>query len=356
MKNKLKVGILGASGAVGQRFVSLLSNHPWFTISSLMASERSQGKSYGTATKWLLPDSPSDDIFNMTVNPCHPGDDIDLVFSGLPAEKANTIEPLFAEHGIPVISNTRSYRMDPLVPLIVPEINLSHLQLIPFQMKKYSAGGFIVTNPNCSTIVLALALDPIHRQFCIKRVMVSTAQAVSGAGFPGLSVMSMLDNAIPYIDGEEPKLESEPLKIFGEYHDGSIIPAEIPISASCMRVSVTNGHLMNVSLELEKSATRDEIIRCWDEYQSDIETDHLPSMPQYSVEYLDAPDRPQPLLDRDRGSGMTVTTGRLRECPVMDWKFTALGHNTIRGAAGGSILLAELLIKQGYIGSDSVIL
>ncbi|MBN1296575.1 aspartate-semialdehyde dehydrogenase [bacterium] len=346
----LTVGILGATGAVGQRFVALLANHPWFRIGAVMASERSVGKVYGDAVQWHLPAVPGAAVREMCVTPCTPDgrEGLDFVFSGLPAEEAVEIEPLFAARGIPVVSNTRSHRMDPRVPLVIPEVNAGHLAIIPDPSRTGDRQGFIVTNPNCATSALALALDPIHRRLGVRKVMVVTAQAVSGAGFPGLSVMSILDNAIPYISGEEPKLETEPCKIFGCIHHDQIMVSDMVISAACTRVAVRDGHLMHVSVELNQLASRDEIIACWDDYISDIHGLGLPSQPERSVEYLDVPDRPQPLLDRDRGQGMTVTVGRLRECAVLQWKFAVLGHNTIRGAAGGAILLAELLTVRGW--------
>lgn len=348
MNRVIKVGILGATGAVGQRFISLLDSHPWFKIEALMASERSAGKPYSQAVTWRLPNASSKRILSLPVEPCHPRAGLDLVFSGLPAEQAIDTEPAFANSGIPVVSNTRSFRMDPDVPLIIPEVNPDHLSLINQQRQRFN-GGFIVTNPNCSTIAMVMALAPLHKHFGISKVFVSTAQAVSGAGYPGLSVMSMLDNAIPYIGGEEPKLETEPCKLLGTYSDGVVVPAEMTISASCTRVAVTDGHLVNVSIKLVKPATSEQLIHCWNEFQAESDLRALPGSPEKSVVYLSEPDRPQPLLDRMRGKGMTASVGRLRQCPILDWKFTALGHNTIRGAAGGAILVAELLVKKGYL-------
>lgn len=346
----LNVGILGATGAVGQRFVALLQNHPWFRISRLMASERSVGKPYPDAVQWHLPEPMDPRMMEITVSECRPDSSgLDFVFSGLPASEAVEIEPLFARRNIPVVSNTRSHRMDPRVPLIIPEVNADHLDVLPFQQAAFKRRGYIVTNPNCSTIALALALAPLHRCFGVEKVLVSTAQAVSGAGYPGLSVMTMLDNAVPYISGEEPKLESEPRKIFGRLQQGVIEPAEMIISAGCTRVAVRDGHLMHVSVTLSDTPGRDAIIACWDDYQSNIHDLDLPTKPERSLEYLDMPDRPQPLLDRYRGRGMTVSIGRLRECPVLGWKFVVMGHNTIRGAAGGAVLLAELLRQRQWL-------
>ncbi len=243
----LQIGILGATGAVGQRFVSLLFSHPWFRIEKLMASSRSVGKTYGDASDWMLPGDLDPRIASMRVAPCMPDPMLDLVFSSLPADEADDIEPMFARAGIPVVSNTRSHRMERDVPLIIPEINPEHLGLIPVQRIRWGSSGFIVTNPNCSTIAMALALYPIYRRFGIGKVLVTTAQAVSGAGFPGMSVMTMLDNAIPLIKDEEPKLEAEPLKIFGTLRNDCIDPSSTVISAGCTRVAVRDGHLMHLS-------------------------------------------------------------------------------------------------------------
>ncbi|MBN1878732.1 aspartate-semialdehyde dehydrogenase [bacterium] len=345
----LRAGILGATGAVGQRFVSMLSRHQLFRIERLMASSRSAGKPFSTAVEWLMPGDPDPRLAGMIVSDCRPTDDLDLVFSSLPADEAVNIEPAFARAGIPVISNTRSHRMASDVPLIIPEVNPGHLDLIRVQQARWKSRGYIVTNPNCSTIAMALALAPIHRVFGIEKVIVSTAQAVSGAGYPGLSVMSMLDNAVPYIRDEEPKLESEPRKIFGTIDGDHIRSSPMVISAGCTRVAVRDGHLMHISFSLSKPATETEIRRCWETFVPEISNLSLPLCPERSVQYLDGDDRPQPLLDRDRGAGMTVCIGRLRSCPVLGWKCVALGHNTIRGAAGGAILVAELLAARGWI-------
>ncbi|MGB3975367.1 MAG: aspartate-semialdehyde dehydrogenase [bacterium] len=345
-----RVGILGATGAVGMRFVSMLSTHPWFKIHKLMASERSVGKPYRQAVNWMLPQEPETWIQQMIVEKCEPDDSLDMVFSSLPASEAAQIETEFASEGIPVVSNSSAHRMAEDVPLIIPEINSEHLAMLEHQRCRLRSRGYIVANPNCSTIALSLGLDPVHRKFGIRKILVSTAQAVSGAGVPGLSMMAMLDNTIPYILGEESKLETEPKKIFGRLEAGKFKPADMTISAGCTRVAVRDGHLMHVSFTLSKHATENDILECWRNYRPEIQDLQLPNSPEYPVIYLNSPDRPQPLLDRDRGSGMTVSVGRLRPCPVMDWKCVILGHNTVRGAAGGAILLAELLAKKGFIG------
>ena len=345
-----RVGILGATGAVGMRFVSLLSIHPWFRIHKLMASERSVGKPYWQAVDWMMPQEPELEIQQMIVEPCDPDDSLDLVFSSLPVSEAEQLETTFARAGIPVVSNSSAHRMVEDVPLIVPEINPEHLDLIEHQRIRLKSRGFIVTNPNCSTIALSLGLAPIQKAFGIQKIWVSTAQAVSGAGIPGLSMMTMLDNVVPHIQGEEPKLETEPQKIFGRYLAGTFKMADMMISAGCTRVAVRDGHLMHVGFTTSQPATEKALLNCWQTYRPEIQDLHLPSSPDAPVIYLDRPDRPQPLLDRNRGAGMTVSVGRLRQCPVLDWKCVILSHNTVRGAAGGAILLAELLVEKGFIG------
>ena len=346
---KIRAGILGATGAVGIRLVKMLSEHPWFRITRLMASERSTGHIYGDLIEGLLSDCIDQNILDMTVQQCAVADDIDIVFSCLPAKQAMDIETMFADSGIPVVSNSSAHRMDDYVPLVIPEINPDHLNLIHFQKKRRQKKGYIVANPNCSTITLALGLDPIHRVFGLEKIMVCTAQAVSGAGYPGLSVMTMLDNAVPYIHGEEPKLESEPAKIFGRFTGGKIEFSKITVSAGCNRIAVRDGHLMHVSFSTTRPSDREAIMKCWENYEMDEDVSALPTSPIYPVKYLHSPDRPQPYLDRDHGKGMTVCIGRLRSCPILNWKCVFLGHNTVRGAAGGALLVAELLVKKGFM-------
>jgi len=346
--NKLRVGILGATGAVGQRLISLLAGHPWFQIESLMASSRSEGKRIEEACRWLL-DSPIPAEFTDTIiKPCSPSSELDFVFSGLDADVAEHIETLFAENGIPVVSNTKTHRMDSDVPLVIPDINPDHLRMIKIQQMRYDGKGFIVTNPNCSTIILSLALAPVHFAFGIQSVLVNTLQAVSGAGYPGVSSNDIIDNVLPYISNEETKMESEPLKIFGRFNNGKIRNADLKISARCHRVMVSDGHLISVSCKLQKHVSSEMIIDAWKSFDPEIGKLGLPSMPLHSVIYSDDPERPQPKKDRYSGKGMTVTIGRLERCEVLEYKFSALGHNTIRGAAGGAILLAELLKSSGY--------
>ncbi|HEX15761.1 MAG: aspartate-semialdehyde dehydrogenase [Deltaproteobacteria bacterium] len=347
---KVKVGILGATGMVGQRFVQLLAGHPWFEITEVAASERSAGRSYGEVMqgRWKVEGEIPPEVAHLQVKECVPELDCRLVFSALDAKVAGPIEEEFAKAGYVVSSNARNHRMDPDVPLLVPEVNPDHTEIIPQQRKRWPKGGYIVTNPNCSTIGLVMALAPLYRRFGLKRVMVTTLQALSGAGYPGVASLDILDNAIPFISGEEAKVESEPLKILGRLEGGRFIPAEIAISASCTRVNVRDGHLESVSVELERKASPEELIEAWEGYNPLAELG-LPSAPEHPILYRREEDRPQPLKDRDAGRGMSCTVGRLRKCSVLDYKFFLLSHNTIRGAAGAAILNAEYLLKKGYL-------
>ncbi len=349
MESKLRVAVLGGTGAVGQRFISLLSQHPWFELHKIMASERSAGKPFKQACTWHLEEPIKETHAHLPVEPCIPTEELDLAFSGLDASIAGPIEEQFARSGIPVVSNTRIHRMMSDIPLIIPEINPDHLSLINIQKTRFSDKGFIVTNPNCSVIVMALALAPLHKRFRIKKVIVSTLQAVSGAGYPGISSMDILDNAIPYIPGEVEKMESEPLKIFGNYEDGVIVPAEFQVSAQCHRVMVSDGHLLAVSVLFQTKPKQEEILETWHHFNSLCQTQRLPSTPDTIIQYIPDLNRPQPRKDRNTGHGMTISVGRLSPCSVLDYKFSVLGHNTIRGAAGGSILIGEQLIQKGYI-------
>lgn len=345
-REKVPVAILGATGSVGQRFVELLAHHPWFEVIAVAASERSAGKRYAEAVNWHMPTPLPSHIANMQIMPCLPKMSCPLVFSGLASSVAGDIESEFAEAGYVVVSNARNHRMQPDVPLLIPEVNPTHLELLKLQ--KFSKGK-IITNPNCSTIGLSLALKPIHDAFGIESAHVVTMQAISGAGYPGVSSMDIMDNVIPFINGEEQKIEQEPLKILGSFSDGRIHPASIKISAQCNRVAVTDGHMECVSLKLKSKASRDDIIQAWRKYSGDVQQMVLPHAPKQPIHYLDENHFPQPKLHRHLERGMAVAVGRLRECPLFDYKFTLLSHNTIRGAAGGAILCAELLLKTGHI-------
>ena len=356
---KVKVGVLGATGAVGQRFVQMLQGHPWFEITALCASERSAGKRYADACTWTIRGDMPRHLRDVILEPCEPTIDAELVFSALPAESATTIEMAFAQAGYGVCSNARSYRYDPDVPLLIPEVNPEHIQLIDVQKRKRGWDGFIATNPNCSTTHLVSALHPLHEAFGISKIFVVTMQAISGAGYPGLSALDMLDNVVPYIGGEEEKMEQkEPQKLLGVFNGEQIDYADIIVSAHCNRVPVRHGHLEAMSVEFIEKPTEEEILSAWQTYRPLPVQLNLPSAPQPAIIYEDAPDRPQPRLDRLAGSipGMATVVGRLRPDPLLDYKFVALGHNTIRGAAGGSLLNAELLLAQGYLGQDAAAL
>lgn len=347
----IKVGILGATGMVGQRFVELLDGHPWFEVTALAASDQSAGKPYAEACQWIVsPDMP-EAVREMTVQPCQPELDCELVFSSLPASVAGEIEEAFAAAGTIVSSNARNHRMAPDVPLLIPEVNPAHLGLIPRQQRERGWDrGFIITNPNCSTIHLVLALKPLQDHFGLRRVAVVTMQALSGAGYPGVPSLAILDNVVPYIGGEEPKVETEPLKLLGHFDGRRIIDADFTVSAQCNRVSTFDGHVECVSVELEREATLEEVAEALAGFRAEPQELGLPSAPEHPIVLRPEIDRPQPRLDRDLEKGMASVVGRLRPCPILGYKFVVLGHNTIRGAAGAAILNAELLVAKGYLG------
>ena len=346
MEEKIKVAVLGATGSVGQKFIELLQNHPWFDIEELGASDRSAGKKYREATNWIMLNQLSDVVGEKFVKRCSP-DDIKskLVFSAMDASVAGEIEEEFANAGHVVISNARNHRYDSDVPLIIPEVNADHLSII--EQQKYK--GCIITNPNCSTIGMTMALKPLQDAFGIKDVNVVTMQAVSGAGYPGLSVMDMLDNAVPFIGGEEEKMEKEPRKILGSIQEGSFSDAEINLSAQCNRVSVLDGHLECVQINLEKDVTETDVINALKSYSGEPQSFNLPSAPKPPIYYFEEDHYPQPKLHRNLGNGMAVSVGRLRKCSMFDYKFVVLSHNTVRGAAGGTLLIAELMKAKGML-------
>jgi aspartate-semialdehyde dehydrogenase len=338
----INVGVLGATGAVGQRFVEQLANHPWFNLSTLAASERSAGKPYENVVKWRLESPLPETIGKIKVVPTSPKGmkDVDLVFSALPAEIATGVEKEFADAGIAVCSNASSYRMQPDIPLVVPEVNPDHLGLIDVQ-KDAGRDGFIVTNPNCSTIMMVTALAPL-RMFKFTDVRVATMQAISGAGFEGIAAMSIFDNVVPYIGKEEEKMETESLKIMGTLSGKKVKNAPFSVSASCHRVPVIDGHTMAIWVDIKEPV--DTLNAAFRDYKPPIKG--LPTQPAESLHFFETePDRPQPRLDRMRGKGMTVSVGRLRK----GVRFVAMGHNTIRGAAGASVLNAELIVKKKYL-------
>jgi aspartate-semialdehyde dehydrogenase len=349
MERKLRVGILGATGTVGQRFIQLLAEHPQFEVTALAASDRSQDKSYAEACKWRLPGEMPSRVRSLVVEAPRPPLDCDLVFSSLPGEMAREVEGDFARAGFPVISNSSAYRMDEDVPLLIPEINHEHLSLLDEQRNE--RGGFIVTNPNCSTVMLALALAPLHARFGVEAVVATTMQALSGAGYPGVASLDVNDNVLPFIEGEEEKIESETLKILGRYDGAKIKDAPMIVSAQCHRVNVTDGHMAAVRVKLSKAAELNELRDAFASFTSLPQELRLHSAPERPIILRDEADRPQPRLDRDAGNGMSITIGRLKEDAVMDYRFVALSHNTIRGAAGAAILNAELLLATGRLNS-----
>jgi aspartate-semialdehyde dehydrogenase len=348
-----KVGILGATGAVGQKFARLLQGHPWFNIAALGASERSAGKLYRDAVNWIESTELPDHVGKMTVTECQPGamGGVDFVFSGLDASVATEIEQAFAEAGIPVISNAKNFRTHPDVPLLVPEVNPDHIELIRRQSFSKHATGFIVTNPNCVCVPLVMALRPLIDSFGIDAVVMTSMQSVSGAGYPGVPSLDILGNIVPFIGGEEDKIMSEPLKLLGTREpDGSIRHAGFPIQATAVRVPVIEGHLLSVAVKLTnrpaKLADVREAILAW---KNPLAAMNLPFSPEHALKLYDDPRFPQPGRHSEAGNGMQVSMGRLREGSVFDLSFIALGHNTVRGAAGGAILNAELLVNEGYL-------
>ncbi len=347
-----KVGILGATGMVGQRFIQLLSNHPWFEIAWLAASDRSAGKTFGEACRWKLDTPLPAKIAAMTVQPNTPegciGELPKIIFAALDSDIAKELEPKFAAAGCAVISNSSAFRMTSDVPLVVPEVNADHLTLIETQSWRKESGGYIVTNPNCSAIGLVLALKPLEEKFGIESLFVTTMQAVSGAGYPGVASLDILGNVVPFIKNEEEKMQEEVGKLLGRKAGDHIEMLDAKVSAHCNRVAVEDGHTECVSIKFKKKATREEILAAWAEF-APLRGEHLPTAPEQPVEYDHAVDRPQPRLDRMRGNGMATTVGRLRECTLLDWKFVLLSHNTIRGAAGAALLNAEVLARAGKL-------
>jgi aspartate-semialdehyde dehydrogenase len=344
---KIDVGILGATGTVGQQFIALLAGHPWFRLTWLAASERSSGKRYGDLA-WRLASELPEDAAALSVEALKAGVGPQLVFSALDSSVAGEAELEFAAAGHVVVSNSRNHRMDALVPLLIPEVNPGHLALLPLQKKARGWSGAIVTNPNCAAVPLVMALAAL-REFQPKRVLVTTMQGLSGAGYPGVASLDATANVIPYIDGEEPKIESEPRKILGRFVEGRIEPHPMTLSATSTRVPVVNGHTESVSVELEKDVTQNEVLAAFREFTGEPQKLELPSAPAKPIIYLDAPNRPQPRLDVERDGGMVTHIGRLRACPVLGHKFVLLSHNTIRGAAGAAILNAELLAAKNLL-------
>jgi aspartate-semialdehyde dehydrogenase len=350
MTMKRKVAILGATGAVGQRFIQLLQGHPWFQIEVLAASERSAGKKYGQACNWTMESELPKEIAEMnvadaTVDAVEKAGDVDLVFSSLPGDLAGPVESEFAAL-YPVFSKASAHRMANDIPLLIPEVNPEHLALIPVQKQLRGWKGFISTDPNCSTIQMAISLKPLM-QFGIKQVVVTTMQALSGAGYPGVPSLDIIDNVVPYIGKEEDKMETEALKILGEFNGNIVKNADFQISASCNRVHVKDGHLESIFVKLDLEPSIEEVEKAFLSFKGEPQDMHLPSAPEQPILVRKEPNRPQPRYDRDAGNGMSVVVGRVRRDPIMTIKYMCLGHNTIRGAAGAGILSAELTVAKG---------
>jgi aspartate-semialdehyde dehydrogenase len=349
---RIPVVILGATGLVGQRLLALLAEHPWFRLVGVAASERNAGQRYGDAVRWRLESDPPAEVLDLRLEAPVPGPGLPprVVFSALPADEAREIEPRFARAGAIVFSNASAYRMEVDVPLVVPEVNPEHLAALATQRERRGWSGAIITNPNCSTIGLTLALAPLQ-PLGLRRVLVTTLQAASGAGYPGVASLDLIDNVIPHIASEEEKIEEETVKILGGWQDGRFQPlAATRVSAACHRVAVRDGHLEAVSVELEQRVPAEALIAAWRDYRAEPQRLALPTAPTPPLVYREEPDRPQPLRDRMAGGGMAVSIGRLRRCGVLDYKFVCLSHNTIRGAAGAALLNAELAYARGLLG------
>jgi len=358
MMDKIPVGVLGATGTVGQRFVQLLADHPWFEVAAVTGSERTAGRPYGEGVNWLMPGDVPARTAELIVQPTQlelglPGD-LPVVFSALPTAEAREWEPRFAAAGYAVVTNTSVFRMDPTVPLLIPEVNPDHTCLIPTQREANNWPGFIVASPNCSTTSAILPMKIFQEAFGVEAAIITTLQAISGAGYPGVSSLDIYDNVVPHIGGEDDKLQNEPTKLLGEVRDGRLLPAAVAISAQANRVPVVDGHIASVSVRLGRRASADEAIRALREWRPPAVVTQLPSSPKELLIYREEPDRPQPRRDRDAGDGLAWSVGKVRACPVLDVRYVALTHNTLRGAASGALLNAELLAVQGYIGNGKI--
>lgn len=351
MKDKIPVAVLGATGSVGQRFISLLDQHPWFRVTALAASDRSAGKTYRQACRWILPEAMPAWAEEMLLMPSAPKllQQARIVFSALPADEARVIEPLFAAAGVAVCSNASAFRREADVPLLLPEVNADHIRLVEQQRVNHGWKGCIVTNPNCTSTGLTLALKALDDRFGVTRVMAVSLQALSGAGYPGVPSLDVVDNVIPYISGEEEKLEWEPRKMLGRLESGQVALAPLKVSAHANRVPVTDGHLVCASVELSNPVDAEKAMEAFRQFLTHELAADLPSTPRPVIAVSDLPDRPQPRLDRMAGKGMTTVVGRVRQDPLLHLKFVVCSHNTIRGAAGGSIYNAELLVKEGLV-------
>lgn len=349
-QKKRRVGILGATGTVGQRVIHMLRDHPYFEVTALAASDRSEGKRFIEVCNWKLPYDMPEEVKDIRVYPCKPPLDCDVVIASLPSDIALESEGAFAAAGFPVISNSSAFRMDQDVPLIVPEINPDHLDMIEIQKQNRGFDrGYLVTNPNCTTIGLVMALAPLYQAFGLEAVMMTSMQAISGAGYPGVASMDIIDNVMPYIGGEEEKCEVEPQKILGRFAGSRIEDAPFKVSAQCNRVPVQDGHLESVRVKLAKKASIDEVIATLENFRGLPQELRLPTAPEKPIIVRSEKDRPQPRLDRDAGNGMATVVGRISKDTIFDYKLTLISHNTIRGAAGAAVLNAELLIAKGLL-------
>lgn len=346
---KLEVGILGATGMVGQRFVSLLEHHPWFAVRWLAASEKSAGKSYAEACHWRLREPMPKSARDLRVHESKPGKAPQLVFSSLDSAVAGEVEKEFARAGHVVVSNSSNHRMDADVPLLIPEVNPDHLALVRVQRRERKWDGMIVTNPNCTTVGLVMSLAPLEKAFGLEKVLMTSMQAVSGAGYPGLPTLDILGNVIPFIAGEEEKVERETRKLLGKLADGAVRPGEFAVSAQCNRVLVEDGHTESISVALRSRATLEDLVEVWRKFRGLPQERGLPSAPKHPIIVREERDRPQPRFDVLAEGGMATVVGRLRPCPVLQFKYTALSHNTVRGAAGAALLNAELMKSEGYL-------
>jgi aspartate-semialdehyde dehydrogenase len=347
--DRIKVGVLGATGAVGQRFVQLLDGHPWFEVTALTGSDRTVGGAYAEGCRWVLQQEMPEYARGLKVLPTEPGMDAKILFSALPADNAREAEPALAAAGYAVFSNASSHRMWPDVPLLIPEVNHDHIRLVEVQRRQRGWRGFIVTNPNCTSSGLTMALRPLLDTFGVRRVFAVSMQALSGAGYPGVASLDALDNVMPYIGGEEGKVETEPLKMLGKLNASHVEDAPFKISAHTNRVAVSDGHMVCASVEFERAAGAEEAAQAMAEFQSPAPVAALPSAPARPIEVRPEADRPQPRRDRDAGKGMTTVVGRVRPDPLFHVKFVCLSHNTIRGAAGDSLLNAELAVARELI-------
>jgi aspartate-semialdehyde dehydrogenase len=354
LRERIPVAVLAATGTVGQRFVSLLADHPWFKVQVVTASERSAGQRYADAAPWVVPGDVPSETADLIVQPTDDagalGSEVRLVFSALPTEVAREVEPELAAAGYLLCTNASAMRMVPDVPLLIPDINPDHVYLIDAQREQRGWEGLIVASPNCSTTGVVFPFKALQDAFGLRRAHAVTMQAASGAGYPGVPSLDMLDNVVPYISGEEEKVENEPRKMLGQLVDGAIEMAEMTISAQTNRVPVVDGHLAAISVELGREASIPEVVEAMRTYQAPQAVRDLPTAPEYPIVVRDEPDRPQPRRDRDAGYGMVITVGRIQPCPVFDVKLVSLVHNTLRGAASGAILNAEWLVASGYLG------